>query len=197
MNKSIPEQTIRGLKATTVALKLPVEKIDYEALIAAIQKLTPNERSVLVCCFDFVDDGIPYSIQETYKKLNIDTSKEAVNRLRKALISLNSQKDNFYPHKNSNISTFDELNEMLDLNLSAYRCLQKADKHSLENIESMTLQELMDLPGLRFEDFSNILMAIDKYRRAKRILKIICPIHSFKRWGMYFSPPLFYLYIIC
>lgn len=63
MNKSIPEQTIRGLKATAVALKLPVEEIDYEALIAAIQKLTPNERSVLVCCFVFVDDGIPYSIQ--------------------------------------------------------------------------------------------------------------------------------------
>ena len=35
----------------------------------------------------------------------------------------------------------------------------------------MTLQELLDLPGLKSEDFPNILMAIDKYRRAKRIFE--------------------------
>lgn len=81
------------------------------------------------------------------------------------------QKDTFYPYKNSGVSTSDEIIEMWDLNLRAYHCLQKADKHSLEDIENMTLQELLDLPGLRSEDFPNILMAIDKYRRAKRIFE--------------------------
>ena len=170
MNTKFTELTMRGLKATTVALKLSVEEVDYEALMTAIQKLKPSQRAVLVNCFGFLDDG-PYSIFETCKKLNIDTSKEAVNQLRNAILALNMQKDTFYPYKNSGASTSDEIIEMWDLNLRAYHCLQKADKHSLEDIENMTLQELLDLPGLRSEDFPNILMAIDKYRRAKRIFE--------------------------
>lgn len=171
MNTKFTEQTMRGLKATAVALKLQIEKVDYESLNNAIQRLTPNERSILVCCFGFVDDGIPYSIAETCKKLNIDTNKEAINRLKEAIKALETKKDTFYPHKNSDVSSSDEISEMWDLNLRAYHCLQKADKHSLEDVEDMTLQELMDLPGLNSEDFSNILMAIEKYRRAKRIFE--------------------------
>lgn len=170
MNTKFTEQTMRGLKATTVALKLSVEEVDYEALMTAIQKLKPSQWAVLVNCFGFLDDG-PYSIFETCKKLNIDTNKEAANQLRKALIALNLQKDSFYSHQKSNISTSDEVSEMWDLNLRAYRCLQKADKHSLEDVENMSLQELLDLPGLKSEDFQNILMAIEKYRHAKRIFE--------------------------
>lgn len=170
MNTKFTEQTMRGLKATAVALKLPIEEVDYEALMTTIQKLTPTQRAVLVNCFGFVDDG-PYSIFETCKKLNIDTSKEAVKQLRNAILALNMQKDTFYPHKNSDVFNSDEISEMWDLNLRAYHCLQKADKHSLEDIENTTLQELLDLPGIRTEDFSNILMAIEKYRRAKRIFE--------------------------
>lgn len=171
MNKIFTKQTMRALKATAVALKLPVEGIDYAALNTAIQKLTTNERSVLVCCFGFVNDGIPYSIPETCKKLNIDTINEAVKLLRKALVALNLQKDTFYPHKNSDVSTSDEIIDMWDLNLNSYHCLQKANKHSLEDIESMTLQELMELPGVRFEDFSNIIMSVEKYRHTKQIFE--------------------------
>jgi len=172
MNTKFTEQTMRGLKATAVALKLPIEQVDYEALSTAIQKLTPNERSVLVCCFGFVDDGIPYSIPETCKKLHIDTSKEAVNRLRAAIMNLNMQRDTFYhPHNSDSSSTYDEVSEMWDLNLRSYKALCKAEKYSLEDLENMTLEELLDLPGLRTEDLSNILMSIKKYRHAKRIFE--------------------------
>ena len=170
MNTKFTEQTMRGLKATAVALKLPIEEVDYEALMTAIQNLTTNQQAILVNCFGFVDDG-PCSIFETCKKLNTYTRKSALNHLRNALVELNMQKFTFYPHKNSDVSNSDEISEMWDLNLRAYHCLQKADKHSLEDVENMTLQELMDLPGIKTEDFSNILMAIEKYRRAKRIFE--------------------------
>lgn len=168
--KKLTEKNIRGLKATAVAIKLPIEGIDYEALNNAIQRLEPTDLGVLMYCFGFIGDGTPNSIPETTQILNIQNIQFTIKHLKNALAALDKQKESFYtPH--SNVSTSDEISEMWDLNLRAYHCLQKADKHSLEDLENMTLQELLDLPGIKSEDFSNILISIEKYRRAKGIFQ--------------------------
>lgn len=174
MGTQFTEIALRGLKAIAVALNLPIEQINYDALLDAIFKnLTSRERAVLVCCFGFEKDGMPNTISETAKKLNFNTKKEVISLLKEALKTLDKQKHTFYnPQRISDISTSNELMEMWDLNLMSYKALCKADKHSLEELKNMTLKELLALPDLRIEDLQNIVMAVKKYSDAKFILEI-------------------------
>ncbi len=152
-----------ALKALANDLELPYEHINPKALLHEVNGLPHAQNLVIQIRYGLFEDS--RDIAGCASRLQISIV-QANKLLYTALQMLQKKKNSFYqPDKTFTADYETEISELGDINVRSYNCLIRAGKQYISDIENMSLSELLDIPGLKPQDYKNILLALEEYRK--------------------------------
>ena len=144
-------------------LQLEYEHVNPTELISEVEKLPTGENIIIELAFGFIDDCRDIEGCATNLNISIEKAKELLSSAKKMLLS---QKDKFYHSNMSFIKDYeDEICVLENLNVRSYYALIKAGKKYIIDIEKMSIDELLTLPGLKDKDYQIILLTLEEYRK--------------------------------